>query len=528
MSPAAERVLSSQRQAVAIPYRSPRSAASSPERSPRRSAAAGPATAGRSTATPATGIPALAWRRRYRRGVLATDLAVVAAATTLGGFLSAQASTGPILSPVLTTALVVSIWVLMLHLFRTRAPLDMAVGNAEYKRVFEATAATGGLYAMVALLLNGTGGRYHLLVELPAGLAGLLLGRWFWRSWLQRRRLHGCALSDVVVVGQPADVQYVLRQIEKKSGAAYRVVGVVLDGAVTVRDEAEVAAASGNVPGVVGAHQVTDAVDRLGADAVIVAGPLAGGNQAIRDLGWSLEAARTEFILVPSLTHVAGPRFSVRPVEGLPLMHVGQPAFEGGPHLVKRSMDLVLSALALLVLSPVFAVLAVLISRDSPGGVFFTQTRTGLRGQPFSMVKFRTMRATAEREKAALLQANEGAGPLFKLKDDPRVTRIGAFLRRHSLDELPQLWNVLTGDMSLVGPRPPLPDEVASYAGHEGRRLFIKPGMTGLWQVSGRSNLGWDESVRLDLYYVENWSVTGDLQIMWRTLNVMIKPEGAF
>lgn len=480
------------------------------------------------TGTRLTPTTATYWRSRYRRNVLMTDVAVVALACALAGQVSAVSFTDPARPPAVVAGVVMALWIGMLQVFRTRSARGMAVGATEYKRVLDATGATAGIFAMAALLVNGTGGRYFLLIGFPAGLAGLLAGRWLWRVWLHRRRVHGCALSDVVVVGQPADVRYVIRQIERKSGAAYRVVGVVLDGSVTAEDEAEVSTASHHAPSFVGTHHVLSAVGRLRADAVIVAGPLPGGNQTIRDLGWSLEESRTEIILVSSLTNVAGPRISVRPVEGLPLMHVEQPTFDGGRHLLKRTMDIIVSALALLAMLPLFGLLAVLIRRDSAGGVFFSQTRTGRRGAPFRMHKFRTMRASAEQEKAALTAANQGAGPLFKLKDDPRVTRIGTFLRHHSLDELPQFWNVLKGDMSLVGPRPPLPDEVASYAGHEGRRLYIKPGLTGLWQINGRSNLGWDESVRLDLYYVENWSVTGDLQIMWRTFKVMIQPEGAY
>ncbi|WP_159549504.1 sugar transferase [Citricoccus sp. K5] len=473
-------------------------------------------------------VPATYWRDRYRRSVLVTDVVLVVLATAVGGHVSTLAFTDPDRPAVVVAGVVALLWVGMLQLFRTRSARSMAVGATEYKRVLDATAATAGLYAILALLVGGTGGRYFLLIAFPAGLTGLLAGRWLWRVWLHRRRIQGCALSDVVVVGQPADVQYVLRQIERKSGGAYRVVGVVLDGEATSEDEEETSLASRHAPSFLGVHHVTSAVARLHADAVIVAGALTGGNQAIRDLGWSLEESRAELILVSSLTNVAGPRISVRPVEGLPLMHVEQPTFDGGRHLVKRTMDIAVSAVALLLMLPLLGTLALMIHRDSPGGVLFAQTRTGRRGLPFRMYKFRTMRADAEQQKAALALANEGAGPLFKLKDDPRVTRIGTRLRHHSLDELPQFWNVLKGDMSLVGPRPPLPDEVAAYAGHEGRRLFIKPGLTGLWQISGRSNLGWDESVRLDLYYVENWSVTGDLQIMWRTFKVMIQPEGAY
>lgn len=540
MSQATERVIAPHHRAVGAASRSSRrSSLPNPFRAWRALGGTAPSgrhsisTLGSTVEAPATlqlttSVPATYWRDRYRRSVLVTDVVLVVLATALGGQVSALAFTDPDRPAAVVAGVVTLLWVGMLQLFRTRSARTLAVGATEYKRVLEATAATAGLFAILALLVGGTGGRYFLLIAFPAGLVGLLTGRWLWRSWLHRRRSHGCALSDVVVVGQPADVQYVLRQIERKSGAAYRVVGVVLDGEATSEDEEKTSLASCHAPSFLGTHHVTSAVARLHADAVIVAGSLTGGNQAIRDLGWSLEESRAELIVVSSLTNVAGPRISVRPVEGLPLMHVEQPTFDGGRHLVKRTMDIAVSAVALLLMLPLFGVLALMIHRDSPGGVFFAQTRTGRRGTPFRMYKFRTMRADAEQQKAALALANQGAGPLFKLKDDPRITRIGTRLRHHSLDELPQFWNVLKGDMSLVGPRPPLPDEVAAYAGHEGRRLFIKPGLTGLWQTNGRSNLGWDESVRLDLYYVENWSVTGDLQIMWRTFKVMIQPEGAY
>ncbi|GAA4373801.1 hypothetical protein GCM10023166_24830 [Paeniglutamicibacter cryotolerans] len=191
-------------------------------------------------------------------------------------------------------------------------------------------------------------------------------------------------------------------------------------------------------------------------------------------------------------------------------------------------MDIVLSAVALLALAPLLGVLALLIKKDSKGPVIFAQERIGTNGQSFKMFKLRSMVVNAEEELERLQSKNQGSGLLFKLQDDPRVTKVGAWLRKFSLDELPQIYNVLRGDMSLVGPRPPLPKEVAKYEGHVGRRLYIKPGLTGLWQVSGRSDLDWEEGVRLDLYYVENWSVTGDLMIMWRTFKVMLHPVGAY
>jgi len=209
-------------------------------------------------------------------------------------------------------------------------------------------------------------------------------------------------------------------------------------------------------------------------------------------------------------------------------MHVELPSYEGGKHVLKRAFDIVASALGLLVLAPLFFVIAVLVKTTSAGPVFFRQARVGRSGSLFSMIKFRSMVPNAESVRAQLEAQHDGNGVLFKLKDDPRVTRIGKILRRYSLDELPQLWNVLVGHMSLVGPRPPLESEVAQYEKHVLRRLYIKPGLTGMWQINGRSNLSWEESVRLDLYYVENWSLTGDLMILWRTLSVVVKPVGAY
>ena len=209
-------------------------------------------------------------------------------------------------------------------------------------------------------------------------------------------------------------------------------------------------------------------------------------------------------------------------------MHVELPRFTGGKHTLKRLVDIVASAAALLILSPLLCALAWIIVRDSKGPVFFRQERVGRNGKRFKMVKFRSMVTTAEQDLAALRDLNEGAGLLFKLKNDPRITTCGRWLRKYSLDELPQFWNVLNGDMSLVGPRPQLPGEVEGYEGDVSRRLLIKPGITGLWQINGRSNLGWDESVRWDLYYVENWSLTGDIMILWRTLRVILHPVGAY
>jgi exopolysaccharide biosynthesis polyprenyl glycosylphosphotransferase len=249
----------------------------------------------------------------------------------------------------------------------------------------------------------------------------------------------------------------------------------------------------------------------------------------LRRLSWELEGSGVDLVVAPSLTDIAGPRIHIRPVAGLPLLHVEQPEFSGGRRLLKGTVDRLLATSALLLLIPVLAALAAAIRLTSSGPALFRQTRVGVDGRTFTIFKLRSMYVDAEQRLAALQDRNENAdGLLFKIKDDPRVTPLGALLRRFSLDELPQLLNVLRGDMSLVGPRPPLPAEVAQYGDDVRRRLLVKPGLTGLWQISGRSDLSWDESVRLDLHYVENWTLALDLLILWKTGFAVLQRRGAY
>ncbi|PVE18498.1 sugar transferase [Arthrobacter sp. Bz4] len=475
---------------------------------------------------PAT-VSGLPWRRRYQLSLRVTDTVTIVATVLLStDWILKATSSDSAYTQTITFAIAVSIgWLVMMSMFRTRDPRLIGVGAAEYKRVVQASAATFSWMAVVVILSGGDNFRYYLLVTFPAGLLGLLGSRWIWRKWLTRQRQYGMFLSKVVVVGRNDDVQYVVKQLSKKTGAVYEVVGAVLEGKSRSHT---VLAGDRFVPVVYGLSNVEHSVAKTGADAVIVAGHLHKGSKYIRELGWRLERSSTELVLASTLTNVAGPRIQMRPVEGLPLMHVEMPQFTGGRHVVKRLMDVVLSGLALIVLAPVFIVVALLIRRDSPGPVFFKQERVGRGSGRFPMYKFRSMVVTAEADLAALRDRNEGNGVLFKMRHDPRVTKVGGWLRKYSIDELPQLYNVLRGDMALVGPRPPLASEVSGYDGHTHRRLLIKPGLTGLWQISGRSDLDWAESVRLDLYYVENWSVTGDFMIMWRTFKVMIRPVGAY
>ena len=327
-----------------------------------------------------------------------------------------------------------------------------------------------------------------------------------------------------MVVGKRKDVIKVIRLIDRNSGAAYSVVGAVIDRS----DSDSLEGVLRDIPVHRGLDSAATFATEIGSDGIVIAGQPTRRGDYIQDLAWELEGRSLELILATSLANVAGPRIHYRPVDGLPLLQVEIPQFEGAKHVFKRAMDIALSGLALLALAPVLATVSILVRLDSSGPALFTQQRVGRNGQTFVIYKFRSMTVDAPERLAELRSADEGNGVLFKMKNDPRVTRLGRSLRKYSIDELPQIWNVLKGDMSLVGPRPPLPDEVEGYEDRVRRRLYTRPGLTGMWQVNGRSSLSWEDSVRLDLYYVENWSVIGDLMIMWRTLRVLVEPVGAY
>ncbi len=275
-------------------------------------------------------------------------------------------------------------------------------------------------------------------------------------------------------------------------------------------------------------RSLTDALTISKANAVIVTDTEHLGQDGLKSLTWELEGADVDLMVSPNVIDVVGPRIHLRGVANMPLIHLEGPQYADATRFAKIAFDKVLGTLMLLALSPVLILAAVAVKCGSPGPVLYRSTRIGVGGEPFGMLKFRSMVVNAEDQLQSFLDANDGAGPMFKMKDDPRVTRVGRFLRRYSIDELPQLFNVLKGEMSLVGPRPPLPSEVEAYEGHAGKRLLVRQGITGLWQVSGRSDLTWDETVRLDLDYVENWSMVRDLHIIWRTVRAVFSSDGAY
>jgi exopolysaccharide biosynthesis polyprenyl glycosylphosphotransferase len=326
------------------------------------------------------------------------------------------------------------------------------------------------------------------------------------------------------LVGSRASVEHIARELIRRPSAGYHVVGACLPG------EPAGALDGADVPLYGTINDVQPALAASGADTVVITSSDDLPPDRVRQLSWSLEPGHQHLVVAPSLTDIGGPRISTRPVAGLPLIHVETPRYEGRKLFTKRAFDLVLSALLITVASPFLAVIALVVKLSSPGPVLFKQERVGLNGRTFNMFKFRSMTVDAEERLADIrtLQDSAGNTVMFKLKNDPRVTPFGRWMRRFSIDELPQLFNVFGGSMSLVGPRPPLKHEVDVYEKHVHRRFLVKPGITGLWQVSGRSNLSWEDTVRLDLYYVENWSVLSDLVILWRTVKAVIATDGAY
>ncbi|MEO9326995.1 sugar transferase [Gordonia aurantiaca] len=475
---------------------------------------------------------ARSWIHGYVVRLAWSDAAVVGVAVGVAQFVrfGADGSLTPKASAPLPATLVsaglIATWLLALRAFQTFDRRIVGSGSQEYSRVVSACLTVFGGLAMVDLLFRLNIARGFIAIALPVGTAGLILSRWLWRQHLQRQRMRSENLERVLVVGSTSSAVPMIERLLNKPDLGYRVVGLCLPNRAGQRESVRVGVDEVPVFGTF--DDVCTSVIDSGATTVAVTSAEALGHDAMQTLSWDLEGLNVDMMVSPGVTDVAGPRVMVRPVAGLPLLHIDKPRYEGANRFRKALVDRLGAAMLLVLLAPVFAVVAVAIKLDSQGPVFYRGTRMGLNNSPFGMWKFRSMVQNADALKENLRPLNEGAGVLFKMRDDPRVTRVGAFLRRYSLDELPQLLNVLGGSMSLVGPRPPLPDEVALYDGHVARRMLVKPGMTGLWQVSGRSDLSWEESVRLDLTYVENWSMMQDLMILWRTVKAVFAKDGAY
>ena len=460
-----------------------------------------------------------AWTRDYLREVALADLGCA----VVGVFMAAQIRFG---SNVTSTYLALSLalpvlWIGALWLAGAYDVRFIGTGPDEYRKVLNAGVSLTAAVAIFSYAVNLQVSRTYVVIALPSITLFDLIARYAMRKRLHWQRGHGKCLHSVLAVGHELAVADLVTELNRDK---YH--GLTVVGACVARPGVNDEVAGVRVYG--GLDDVTAAVKAFGIDTVAVTACPEMNGIRLRSLAWELEKTGTDLCVSPALLDVAGPRTTIRQTAGLTLLHVDHPQLSGFRLVLKGLFDRCAAAAALIVLAPVMSAVAAAIWLHDRGPVLFTQLRVGRDGHEFRIYKFRTMVVDAEQRKQELLANNDSDGVLFKIRKDPRVTAVGAHLRHWSLDELPQLFNIFLGDMSLVGPRPALPEEADKYAAHVRRRLVVKPGLTGLWQVSGRSDLSWEESVRLDLRYVENWSFALDLQILWKTTSVLVRRSGAY
>ena len=471
---------------------------------------------------PTAGPPAPSWESRYRRAVVLADVVLIAICLRVGLVLTDGSLAGHL--PGALAGMTAVVLVGSLVGCRVWEQRILGQGADEFRRLVNAFALAVVALGLTALAMDIGFFRPWVFGVLPITGLVTLTSRYGLRRVLHARRSRGLCMHPVLVAGSLDEVADLIERTRRESHYGWSVTGVCIPGASPDDRTHEVR----GVPVVGGLDDVPELV-RGGVYRVVAVAPdVHWTRRRLRDLAWNLEGASVELVVTPALMEITGPRLHVAPVYGLTLLRVSLPTFHGARWVLKGALDRVSACFALLLLAPLLLAVALAVKLEDRGPVIFWQQRVGRAGRRFWMVKFRSMVTDAEQQRSELELANEGSGPLFKLRADPRVTRVGAVLRRYSLDELPQLINVIIGDMSVVGPRPPLPAEVEKYEFDARRRLLVKPGLTGLWQVSGRSGLSWEETVRLDLRYVENWSFAMDLMIVWKTVGAVLRGNGAY
>lgn len=463
------------------------------------------------------------WMFRYHLLLVISDLSCILVAIAFGYFLRfglSDSGRGSMYVGI-ATALAVG-WALALQASGAYDIRHLATGPEEAKRALRASAITVSVLAVACYATKTEVARGFVIGVIPVGVALVLLCRSILRRIIQRHRTTGAWTHRILAVGTAASVRRLLVSTERAKGAGLKVIGACVDD-IPVGNEI-----APGVPVVGGTELAAGKAAEIAADVVAVAGHGLEA-EAVRELGWQLEETPIGLVVAPALTEVAGPRVHVSPVEGLPLVWLDRPQLGRLPRIAKRMMDVIGGLFLLLVTAPLLIATTMAIKLTSRGPVFFRQRRLGVHGTEFTILKFRSMYHGAEARRARLLEMNEqdGGGVLFKIRRDPRITPVGRWIRQFSIDELPQLVHVLSGKMSLVGPRP-LAAIDSHYDGSARRRLLVRPGLTGLWQVSGRSALTWEDSVRFDLYYVENWSIGFDLAILLRTILVVLSRRGAY
>ena len=473
------------------------------------------------------------WERKVGRRILVADALTVAIAVAVAHALRfnvfpvpASAMEGAVPGIETVSITVFLGWMIALSVLRTRDPktLDSA---RQYQAVARATFSLFAWLAILTLLFKWDVSRGFIAMSVVIGLTLLFLQRRAWRTWVMRQRRRGRFLANVLVIGGVRSAKTMTLRFSADAGTGFRVVGVWVPDRVAAPDERfHVDDRAVPVMGTESDLGEALAVDTV--DTVVVTDTEHLGHDGMRELAWALEDRDVNLLVAPNVVDVAGPRVHLEAHGNMPLIYLSGPSYSRARTLRRAVFDRTFAFTVLLLASPVLLLAMLAIRVTGRGPIFYRSERIGTHGVPFQMLKLRTMVHGADQMLEELAHHNDGAGPLFKVRDDPRVTRVGRILRRFSIDELPQFVNVLRGDMSVVGPRPPLRAEVDAYSDHMRRRLLVKQGVTGLWQVSGRSDLSWEDSIRLDLDYVENWTMLRDLQIIVRTARAVLASHGAY
>ncbi len=484
--------------------------------------------------TPTPDFDRSQWQRRYAANLRIADTVVVCSAVILAQYIRfgypplAPGHEGQDRFTTAYSALIAIIWLSNLAGFHARSTRIIGRGIEEYRRAVEASLWTFGAVAMAVLLFKLEIARGYLAVALPVGVLGLVLSRWLGRRHVARKRLEGGYQTAVLAVGNSDAVAGLATELTRNPRDGFRIVGACIPG--NPATSAERLLVRGKAIPIIGCetHELETMVRKCGADTVAIVGTEHLGVQEIRKLIWKLEPMGVELVVSPGVMDVAVSRLTVLPVAGLPLLHIEKPQYRGAERFQKRSFDFCFALAALAAALPILLIAAAAIKVSSRGPVFYSSERIGFGGKPFRMLKLRTMVEDADKNLMSLLASNECDGNLFKIRNDPRVTPVGRILRRFSIDELPQFINVLRREMSVVGPRPlfVLDDEEGDIDSQ--RRVLVKPGITGMWQVSGRSDLSWTDAIRLDLWYVDNWSMAADIVIIAKTVRSVFEHKGAY
>ena len=476
--------------------------------------------------------------RTYRRIVLCTDILIIAFAITISFFVmrididnTYVASTGEgilklTLNPVNRALLIGAFWIFQLKFFETRSADIIGEGTEEYKRVLKASFSVLALLGLASLLFKLDFSRLFILFAMVLGTLLLMISRLAWRALVRFEHSRGRYLTGAAISGSAKSITEIVQRLRASQGAS---IGPRLLIA-TNPDELEELKLLG-LPVVLYVDDLAEVLLANNVRTLILPDSSFFSSARLRQISWKLENLDIKILVTPNLTRTAAPRANARVSAGVLFLSIATASFEGSRYLLKQGFDFVAAIIFIILASPIMLVTALLIKLTSKGPIFFSQPRNGKNGDEFRMIKFRSMVVGAEalheklqaQKRASLTNSN-----MYKDPQDPRITKIGRFIRRFSIDELPQLFNVLRGEMSLVGPRPPLPSEVAKYSDEAHRRLLVKPGLTGAWQVSGRSLLTWEETVQIDLEYVENWSLAGDLIIILKTVKAIVTARGSY